>query len=99
MVSSYRDLEVWQKSIDLAEMSYRLSTRFPHSDRFGMASQLRRSAASVAANIAEGAARQSTKEYLQFLGIASGSLAETETHLILAQRLELAQEEELRPLL
>ena len=99
MVSSHRDLEVWQQSIDLAEMSYRLSTGFPPSDRFGITSQLRRSAASVAANIAEGAARNSRKEFLQFLGVASGSLAETETHLILVQRLELAHEEQLIPLL
>ena len=82
---SYHDLDVWQKSIELAEMSYRLSARFPREERFGITSQMRRSAASVAANIAEGANRHSLKEYLQFLGIASGSLAETETYLVLGR--------------
>ena len=99
MVSSYRDLEVWQKSIDLAEMSYRLSASFPPSERFGMTTQLRRASSSVAANIAEGAARHGTRDFLRFLGIASGSLAETETHLFLAQRLGLAKEAQLEPLL
>ena len=94
---SYHDLDVWQKSIELAEMSYRLSARFPREERFGITSQMRRSAASVAANIAEGANRHSLKEYLQFLGIASGSLAETETYLVLAQRLGIVEEEQIRP--
>ena len=94
---SYHDLDVWQKSIELAEMSYRLSARFPLEERFGITSQMRRSAASVAANIAEGANRHSLKEYLQFLGIASGSLAETETYLVLAQRLGIVEEEQIRP--
>ena len=93
---SYHDLDVWQKSIELAEMSYRLSARFPREERFGITSQMRRSAASVAANIAEGANRHSLKEYLQFLGIASGSLAETETYLVLAQRLGIVEEEQIR---
>ena len=59
---SYHDLDVWQKSIELAEMSYRLSARFPREERFGITSQMRRSAASVAANIAEGANRHSLKD-------------------------------------
>ena len=96
MADSYRDLQVWQKSIDLAEMTYRLTARFTPAERFGLTSQLRRSAASVAANIAEGAARHSTKEYLQFLGIASGSLAEAQTYLVLAHRLEMAREDQLK---
>ena len=86
---SYRDLEVWQQSMDLAEVVWRLSARFPAEERFGVTSQLRRAATSVPANIAEGAERHGTREFLQFLGIASGSLAETETFLLLSERLGL----------
>jgi four helix bundle protein len=95
-LKSYRDLEVWKKSIELAEQVYRLSAKFPTEEKFGLTSQVRRAAASVAANIAEGAEREGMKEFLQFPGIASGSLAETETFLILAARLGLVQEADLR---
>ena len=98
-LKSYRDLEVWKKSIELAEMVYRLSTRFPKEEKFGLTSQVRRAAASVAANIAEGAERDGTREFLQFLGIASGSLAETETFLILAERLGLVLGQDSNPVL
>ena len=83
----------------LAEGIYQLSGRFPPGERFGMTSQIRRAAVSVAANIAEGAERHGKGEFLHFLGIASGSLAETETFLILAQRLRMAQASEVSPLL
>ena len=96
---SYRDLEVWLRSIGLAEMAYLLSSRFPAEERFGMTVQLRRVVVSVAANIAEGAERHGTKEFLQFLGIASGSLAETETFLILAERLRMAPAGHVDPVL
>ena len=88
-LKSYQDLEVWQRSMELAEVVWRLSARFPGEERFGMTSQLRRAATSVPANIAEGAERHETREFLQFLGIASGSLAETEPFLLLAERLGL----------
>ena len=96
---SYRDVEVWMRSIELAEMAYLLSSRFPAEERFGMTIQLRRAVVSVAANIAEGAERHGTKEFLQFLGIASGSLAETETFLILAERLRMAPAGHVDPVL
>ncbi len=89
-VRSYQDLEVWRQSMELAETVWRLSARFPAQERFGITSQLRRAVTSVPANIAEGAQRNKTGEFLQFLGIASGSLAETETFLLLAERLGLA---------
>ncbi len=98
-LKSYQDLEVWKKSIELAEMVYRVSARFPEEERFGITSQIRRAAVSVAANVAEGAERHGTGEFLQFLGIASGSLAETETFLILAQRLGLTTEDQAKPLM
>ena len=88
-LKSYRDLDVWQRSMELAKTVWRLSARFPAQERFGMTSQLRRAATSVPANIAEGAERHGTREFLQFLGIASGSLAETEPFLLLAERLGL----------
>ena len=80
-------------------MVYRISARFPSEEKFGLTSQVRRAAVSVPANIAEGAERHGTGEFLQFLGIASGSLAETETFLILAQRLGLTTSEQTKPLM
>lgn len=87
MIHSYRDLEVWQKSMDLVEMCYRVTHNFPKNEVYGLTSQLRRAAISVPANIAEGRQRQHRKEFMQHLSIAYGSLAELETHLELAQRL------------
>ncbi|MEK6805003.1 MAG: four helix bundle protein [Nitrospirota bacterium] len=98
-LKSYQDLEVWRKSIELAEQVYRISGRFPVEERFGLTSQVRRAVASVAANIAEGAEREGTREFLQFLGIASGSLAETETFLHLAARLGLVSQPDINPIL
>ncbi|MDE0461595.1 MAG: four helix bundle protein [Caldilineaceae bacterium SB0668_bin_21] len=88
-IRSYRDLLVWQKSIDLTVRTYKLTGRFPSEERYGLTSQMRRAAASIPANIAEGHARRSTGEYLHFLGIARGSLAELETFLTLSERLGL----------
>ena len=86
-VTSYRDLKVWRRSLDWAEAIYEATAHWPRDERFGLISQIRRSAISVASNIAEGAARRSTGEFIQFVGIAQGSLAEAETQLFLAQRL------------
>ncbi len=83
-IKSYKDLLVWQQAVDLAVTCYKLSKTFPKEDLFGMTSQLRRSSASVAANIAEGHGRESSASFIQFLRIAQGSLKETETHLIIA---------------
>ncbi len=96
---SYRDLEVWKKSIDWVEAIYRASSNWPKDERFGLISQTRRAAVSVPANIAEGAARTGTGEFLQFLSVAKGSLAESETHLILAGRLGYLSMMEQEPLL
>ena len=97
-VKSYQDLEVWKKSIDLAERIYRVSCSFPAEEKYGLTSQIRRAAVSVPSNIAEGAARTGTGEFLQFLSVASGSLAEGETQLILAGRLGYLVEAELETL-
>jgi four helix bundle protein len=87
MVQSYRDLKVWQHAIDLVTAIYPLLKRFPKEELYALASQIRRAAVSIPANIAEGQARQHTKEFLQHLSIAKGSLAELDTPLILAERL------------
>ncbi len=81
-------LDVWRDSMDLVESIYRLSEAFPATERFGLTAQLRRAAVSIPANIAEGAARRSTPEYLRFLSIARGSLSEASTHLQIARRLD-----------
>ena len=93
-LKSYRDLEVCKKSIDLVEQIYLASKNFPPDERFGLTSQIRRAAVSVPSNIAEGAARTGTGEFLQFLGVASGSLAEVETQLILAHRLQMLNQQQ-----
>ena len=92
-VRSYRELIVWQKSIDLTVRIYKLTSCFPAEERYGLTSQMRRAAASVPANIAEGQARRSTGEFLQMLSIARGSLAELETFLTLSERLGLIRSE------
>ena len=85
--ASYRDLLVWQRSMELAEMAYAMSLRLPGFERFGLADQIRRAAVSVPANIAEGSGRGSLRDYARFLGIAKGSLQELEVLLSLAWRL------------
>jgi four helix bundle protein len=81
VIESHRDLLVWQKSMDLAVLAYRLTVQFPADERYGMISQIRRSAASVPANIAEGYGRESPGAYAQHLRVAQGSLKEFETKL------------------
>lgn len=92
-VRSYRDLKVWQVGMQLAEDCYRVTRRFPREEMFGMTSQIRRAASSIPANIAEGWGRSGTREYMQFLRVAQGSLKELETHLILCQRVGLLARE------
>jgi four helix bundle protein len=82
--------------MDLAVSCYKLSKKFPKEDLFGLTSQLRRSSASIAANIAEGHGRESSQTFIQYLRISQGSLKETETHIILAGRLELGVKQELK---
>ncbi len=92
-IRSYRDLMVWQKSMDLTVRTYEVTRRFPSEEKYGLVSQMRRAAASVPANIGEGQARRSGREYLQMLGIARGSLAEIETFVALSERLGMTRSE------
>ena len=89
MVASYRDLKVWQQSMDLVEKVYLATAEMPRDEIYGLTSQVRRAAVSVLANIAEGYGRDSTGAYTQFLKIARGSLRELETHLLIVKRLGL----------
>ena len=92
MAISYKDLVVWQKSMDMTVQVYQLSEKFPTQERYALTSQITRAAASVPANIAEGSGRGSVKDYAHFLSIARGSLMETETFLLLAVRLKYINE-------
>lgn len=98
-VQNYRDLAVWQKAMDLAESCYKATKGFPKDELFGLTSQIRTAASSVPANIAEGQGRQYTKEFLNHLSIARGSLMELETHLLLSHRVGLLDESTLQALL
>jgi four helix bundle protein len=93
MVRSFRDLEVWRLGLDLVQGVYQCTAAFPKSETYGLAAQMRAAAVSIPSNIAEGQARNSTKQFLQFLSFALGSLAELETQLELATRLEYAKDE------
>ena len=89
MSSSYRDLIVWQKSMDLAELVYKATEAFPKQEQYGLVSQLRRASVSVASNIAEGQGRLTIGEFRHFLGLSRGSLLEVETQVLLSERLRM----------
>lgn len=96
---SYRDLEVWQKAMDLVVDCYTITSNFPNKETFGLASQLQRAAISIPSNIAEGRERQHRKEFIQHLSIAYASLAEVETHLQIAERLNYVDLDKVNQLL
>jgi four helix bundle protein len=95
-LQSFRDLEVWKVAMDLAAECYRVTKPFPKDELFGITSQIRRAAVSIPANIAEGQGRDHTKEFLNHLSIARGSLMELQTHLLLCQWVGLIQESDLQ---
>ena len=99
VIQSHKDLRVWREAMDLAEACYRLSTAFPRDEAYGLTSQVRRSAVSVPANIAEGYGRENTGSYVQFLKVAQGSLKELETHVELAERVGIVSTEAITPIL
>ena len=96
---SHRDLKVWQISLDLTEALYRITASWPKHEQYGLVSQVRRAAVSVPANLAEGAGRRTPGEFMHFTGIARGSLAELETLLIVARRLDYIEEPVYRAIL
>jgi four helix bundle protein len=98
-MNKYQDLRVWQKAMELVIDIYALTDNFPDKEKFGLVSQINRSAVSVVSNIAEGAGRNNPREFNQFLGIANGSLAELETQLEISRRLNLSPRHDYKSLL
>jgi len=84
-IRNYRDLEVWQKSIELVKRIYLITKSFPTDETYGLINQMRRAAVSIASNIAEGKTRQTKGEYIQFLYITLGSIAELETQIVISR--------------
>jgi four helix bundle protein len=92
-IQSFRDLEVWQCAMRLVESVYAITSKFPSSELYGLTSQMWRCAVSIPSNIAEGRGRKGTREFVNFLSIAYGSLCELQTQLELAQRLRFVEKE------
>lgn len=92
-MANFKELLVWQKSINFVTEIYELTNNFPKNEMYGLISQIRRASISIPSNIAEGNSRRSVADYLQFLKIARGSCAEVETQLIIAQNLKFLNEE------
>ena len=92
---THKDLDIWQRGIKFVEQIYKDTTQFPKEELYGLTSQIRRAAVSYPSNIAEGAARASRKEFVQFLYISLGSLSEVETQLIIAERLKYLKPDKL----
>jgi four helix bundle protein len=92
-------LKIWQKAIDLAVDVYKATVSYPSDERFGLTSQIRRASVSISSNIAEGAGRNSKKEFCNFLGIANGSAYELQTQLVISNKLNLLQDDLLNDLL
>lgn len=94
LIRDYRDLKVWKLGMELAEETYSMTGCFPKEEMYGLTSQLRRCAASIPANIAEGFGRQQRQSFIQYLRIAQGSLKELETHSELAKRIGYLEPQE-----
>jgi four helix bundle protein len=94
VTQGYRDLVVWQQAMNVAVETYRLTSAFPKDEMFGLTSQMRRAAVSIASNIAEGEGRKSRNEFSHFLGIALGSKSELETQIVLSERVNLLKTSE-----
>ena len=92
MANSYQNLIVWQKSVDLAVLIYKLTAKFPKSELYSLVMQMRRAVVSIASNIAEGQGRQSIKEFRHFIKMALGSLFELETQIIIAYKVGYVDE-------
>ncbi|WP_289062789.1 four helix bundle protein [uncultured Zobellia sp.] len=98
-MNRYEDLKIWEKAMSLVEDVYLLMEHLPKDEKFGLISQIKRCSISVPSNIAEGAGRNSKKEFKHFLSIANGSTSELETQLILVHRLKFANKSDVKPLL
>ena len=90
-VQSYKELVAWQKAMDLVELIYKTTFSFPREEMYGLTSQIRRAVVSIPSNIAEGQGRKTTRDFLNFLAVARGSLKEVETQILIASRLGYLQ--------
>ena len=97
-MNNYKDLKLWQKSVDLAVGIYKVTNSFPKEEMYGLTSQIKRSAVSIPSNIAEGAGRNTKKDFNNFLGISTGSSCELDTQLIIASRIGFMKESSLQAL-
>lgn len=97
-MKTFRDLLVWQKAMDLVTQLYKVTSAFPQEELYGITSQIRRSGVSVPSNIAEGYGRRSTKDYVRYLNMATGSLYELETQLQISNNLDLLSDDDYKPL-
>lgn len=93
-LKNHKDLEAWRQSIDLVDTVYRITKTFPHEELYGLVNQMRRAAVSIPSNIAEGAARNSKREFSQFLHVSLGSVSELETQTLISERLGYMDREE-----
>ena len=98
-ILSHKNLEVWQRSMKLVSLIYRVTKVFPKEELYGLTSQMRRAAISIPSNIAEGRSKRSTKDYIRFVNIAYGSAAELETQLLIARELEYVTNDRVDPVL
>lgn len=98
-MKTHKNLDVWNKSVNFVTTIYKVTSRFPSEEKFGLTNQIRRSGVSVPSNIAEGAARNSNKEFIRFLRISQGSNAELQTQLTIAKNLDLVEEKEFKELM
>jgi len=98
-IKSYRDLQVWQKAMDLVVQSYGIVVHLPRNELYGLATQIQRAAVSIPANIAEGHGREHLGDYLHHLSCANGSLMELETHVLIARKLSYITPAQLEPVL
>jgi len=93
------ELKIWQKSMNVVVDVYKLTATFPNEEKYGLTSQMRRSAVSIPSNIAEGAGRNTDGEFINFIGIANGSSFELHTQLVLSYLLEIIEKEKVEPIL
>lgn len=98
-MNKYEDLKIWKKAMELVEDVYFLMKKLPDDEKFGLISQIKRCSISIPSNIAEGAGRNSKKEFVHFLSITNGSTLELETQLMLLERLKFIKKKEIEPLL
>lgn len=98
-IRDYKDLQVWQKGMALAKQIYRLTQEFPAEEKFGLVSHMRRAAVSVPSNLAEGQARNTTGEFIQFISHSEGSLAELDTQCRLSVALSFCKQSEIEPVM